>query len=777
MTASQQQIAKRLERVLSFLPGVFRNKKNFNAVMGSIAGSDAELENLFLEVRKQLFIDTANGQYLDMLGSNAGVTRPALIGMVDQDFREFIKLQTYYPKQIKQLLFRLMELFYGRDTIKANIRSEASGPFVVFDKANLIVRADGSDDLVEITFSAAAFNDPTRVTAEEIAAQINAQAPDTLFASTYFNAIDKLDFVEIYTNTFGPVGSIEIVGGSANRFLKFPSTLRLGTTISSRYRLVKQNTTTKLYWAAGDNPNFSLLRNGDSVLLTGAPFLAGNSGSFAINEIKDTGVPASIVSAASAIFQSSNVVRYAMSSTANIFAGNEVVISGFAHSSNNGQFVVLTVDPTYIEVQSARLSSTDDESASATVDLIPNATYISFTNENGQNQGEFGVVSVDDVLFFRPKKKKLESAQRAATVWEVNSNEIIVTLPATPVVVRRSLAGSAHLQGSSALIGKAFTSSVQAINPEFFPIVDGHFFLQKPNGMILRDVTYTYAAKDGDTLLNVTPRIKPVGDKLKVGVGPLSAQNGSNVVTVSTTEPHLLSSGELVRLANFNNFAGLTAEQVNGVRAVTAVVDGLTFQVTVDANASSTATNAPSVDKGEIYTCRNSKILLTNVQQETGYVGSYVFDQKNALYTISELQTTTQQGILLGEFGGSIQLFDSTVFPESTGELVLDYGRANEEGPIRYIAKPSSGTIFLDPAYRFKKSHSSGAAVNLIRSKFATEPGPTGKNFPVYVVDTISPREKLKELLLDAKAAGVSVRFIVVLPDNVYNAYSLYELS
>lgn len=776
MAATQQQIAKRLERVLSFLPGVFRDKKNFTAVMAGISGSDAELENLFLEVRKQLFIDTADGQYLDMLGSNVGVIRPALIGMVDTDYREFIKLQTYYPKQIRQLLFRLMELFYGRDTIKANIRTEASGPFIIFDKANLLISVDGSDELVEITFNASSFNDPNKVTAEEIAAQINAQAPDTLFAATYFNAIDKLDFVELFTDTFGPVGSIEVVGGSANRFLKFPSTMRLGTTISSQYRLVKQNTTMKFYWAAGDNPNFSLLRSGDSVLLTGPSFEPGNVGSFRIQDIVDTGVPASQVSATSAIFQSSNVVRYAMPVTTNIFVGNEVIVSGFSNSSNNGQFVVLNVTGSYIDVQSPRLDNTDDEAASGTVDLIPDAAYISFINENGVDQDTFGVVTVDDVLFFRPKKKKLESSNRAATVWEVNSNEIIVTLPATPVVVRRSLAGSAHLQGTTALIDKAFTSTIQLTNPEFFPLINGHFYLQKPNGMILKDVRYTYAVKDGNTLLNVTPVPRPCGDQLQMGVGPLSAQSGSNVITVSTVEPHLLSSGELVRLANFNGFAGLLAQEINGVRAVTNVIDDLTFTITADTSALATTTNAPSVDKGEVFTSRNSKVLLTNVQHETGYIGAYVFDQDNAPYTISELQTTIQQNILLGEFGGSIQLFDSTVFPEDTGELVINYGCHDEEGPIKYIAKPSAGTIFLDPSYRFKKSHSSGAAINLLRSRFATEPGTTGKNYPVYVVDTVSPREKLKDLLLDAKAAGVSVRFVVVLPDNVYNAYSLYEL-
>lgn len=776
MPANQKQIAKRLERVLSFLPGVFRDKKNFTAVLGAVSSQDAELENLFIEVRKQLFIDTAEGQYLDMLGSNVGVIRPPLIGMVDADYREFIKLQTYYPKQIRQLLFRLMELFYGRDTIKANIRSVSSGPFIVFDKANLLVRVDGGD-IVEITFSAAAFNDPNNVSAEEIAAQINAQAPSTLFSATYFNAIDKLNFVELFTDTFGPVGSIEVVGGSANRFLKFPETMRLGTTVSSQYRLVKNNTSMRLYWAGGDNPNFSLLRDGDSVLLTGTPFLPANSGSYFLNTIVDTGIPASQLAATAATYQSPNVVRYTMPSTTGILAGNEVNVLGFTNSTNNGQFLVVSVASGYIDLQTTRMDNTADESASGVVDLVPNAAYIEYINENGITQSLFGVVTVDDVLFFRPKKKKLESAIRSATVWEVNSNEIIVTLPATPVIVRRSLSGSAHMQGTTASIARAFTSTIELTNPEYFPILDGHFYLQKANGHIIRDIRYTYAARNGNELLNITPQLEPNGDKLQMGVGPLSSTMGSNVVQVTTVEPHGLVSGELVRLANFNQFAGMLAGDINGTRAVTNIIDDLNFTITADIPANATTTNAPAIDKGEVYTTHNSKVVITNIQQGTGYVGSYVYDQENAKYTVSNIQTTIQQPVLLGEFGGSLQVFDSTVFPEATGEVIISYGRQDEEGPVKFIAKPSSGTIFIDPSYRFKKSHESGVAINLLRSKFATEPGASGKNYPVYVVDTVSPREKLKELLLDAKAAGVSVRFIVVLPDNVYNAFSIYEIT
>lgn len=941
--ASTRQIARRLERLFSFMPGAFRDKKNFGAMMGAIAESDADLENLFLEVRKQLFVETAQDQYLDMLGSNLGVNRPPLTGMVDEDFREFIKLQTYYPKQIKQLLFRMMELFYGRDTIKANIRSEAPGNYKVFEGANLLINVDGLHD-VEVTFSESDFNNPESVTAEEIAAQINAKVESVLFAATYRNAIDKQTFLELYTNTFGPVGTITVTGGSANRFLKFPNTQRLGTTIASQYRFVKQNTTMKLYWAGGDNPLFSQIKDGDSVLLTGSTFDEVNKGSFVVESVVDTGVPAITLAASSATLIAPNIVRYNMPTTVNILEGNEVTISGFANASNNGTFLVLSVTSGYIDVASFRTTSADDEasfgsvaysytnessnygpsspddeigcrfkpsstftlssitipdmmifgssstatigmkiyqdsastgtpvpsallasslnavpfngaagsqtfnftpttlnagstylivvyyangtgigynggagpfaimgfdygaslpeneyvaynagswsnspiiafnltitqppaSTSFEVDLLPSASHIAYTNENGVSVDAFSVTTVDDVLFFSPERRKLESSKRPATVWEVNSNEIVIILPATPVVVRRGLAGSSHVQGTSAIITKGFTNKADLVNPEYFPNSNGVFWLQKPNGHIIRDKKYTYAVKSVDSLLNITPPLEPVGTKLKLGVGPLSTVAASSEISVTCTEPHNLSNGERVRFANFEGFNGLSEAVINSTFSVVSVISSTSFTVNASAAASTTGSNSPSADKGEIFTCKGSKVVVTNVQQNTGYVGAYVYDEKRAPYTASEMQTTLTQDLLIGDFGTSISVFNSGVFPENSGEVIFSYGQADEEGPVKYIARPSSTRIFIDPSYRFKKSHSSGAAINLMRSPFPTEVSATGKEYPVYIVDTISPREKLKELLLDAKAAGVSIRFIVVLPDNVYNAFDLY---
>lgn len=775
--ATPKQTAAQLKRLFSYMPGIFAGKKNFSALMGAIAQSDADLTNLFIDVRQQLFIDTASGQYLDMLGSNVGVTRPPLIGMVDQDFRSFIKLETYYPKQIRQLLFRLMELFYGTDTIKASAISATPGPYAVFDGADLQVNIDGIGDF-DIVFSVSDFNTPSSVSSTELAADINSKISSALFASVYTNATDKLDFLQLFTNTYGPVGSITITGGSANRFLKFPSTFNLGADISSQYRLVKQSTTMLLYWAGGDNPEFSLLNVGDSVILTGTPFSTGNRGSFPILAVRDSGVSALILPTTSAILQSPNVVRYTMVSTTNISPGQSVTIAGFSLADNNGTFVVQSVATNaHIDVVSTRTTHTDDETHAGTVDLLPGASHIEFSNENGTTTGTFGVTTTDDVLFFRPTKMRLESAARQATIWEVTPNSITVTLPATPIVIRRGLAGSAHLQGTTAAIVQASPNSITLASDDFFPLTNGRFWLQSADGYLDTSVAYTYTTLDPSTktLSGLSQPIAAIGTQLKLGVAPLASSSGTQTITVTTIAPHGMNTGEIVNFADFIGFAGITDVQLNGNWTVNTIIDQVTFTVNVGGSASSTATNSPELNKGHITTTHGSKVEITNIQQGTGYVGSYIYDPLHAPYTISGVQAKTQQSLLVGAFAGSIQLDDSSVFTSDSGEVVISYGRADEEGPIRYIAVPSTGSIFLDPAYRFKKSHPSGVAINLLSSRAGTQVTPNGSDFPVYVVDTVGPRNTLEVLIQDAAAAGVFINFVVVLPHNVYNAFGLYS--
>jgi len=57
---------------------------------------------------------------------------------------------------------------------------------------------------------------------------------------------------------------------------------------------------------------------------------------------------------------------------------------------------------------------------------------------------------------------------------------------------------------------------------------------------------------------------------------------------------------------------------------------------------------------------------------------------------------------------------DTSDFPDQESYIVLDFGTDNQEGPIRVLGRPSTGSLLIDPSYRFKKTHEVGADITLI---------------------------------------------------------------
>jgi hypothetical protein len=167
--------------------------------------------------------------------------------------------------------------------------------------------------------------------------------------------------------------------------------------------------------------------------------------------------------------------------------------------------------------------------------------------------------------------------------------------------------------------------------------------------------------------------------------------------------------------------------------------------------------------------------MVTNVGQNTGYFGAYLYNPLVSGIAPSIERADLSAEILKGTIASVITCDDVSEFPDAPGLLMIDYGTDRQEGPIKYIAVPNSTSLYLDPAYVFQQTHPAGSTVNVVRSLLPTQPSADAREYATYITDTTVPRETLKDLLRAAAAASVVIRFIVVLPENVYNAYSLYE--
>jgi hypothetical protein len=144
--------------------------------------------------------------------------------------------------------------------------------------------------------------------------------------------------------------------------------------------------------------------------------------------------------------------------------------------------------------------------------------------------------------------------------------------------------------------------------------------------------------------------------------------------------------------------------------------------------------------------------------------GPYMYDTSQP-FTISEVGTALNQN-LDGTMPKVISVLDASAFPDTFGYLLLGYGTQEQEGPIPYIARPSSNTLLISPAYTIKKYHPIGTDISLVQ-KSAVQISQDGTDYPFYVTDVVSGRIYAQNLIQSIAAAGINVIFTILYPGDV----------
>ena len=166
---------------------------------------------------------------------------------------------------------------------------------------------------------------------------------------------------------------------------------------------------------------------------------------------------------------------------------------------------------------------------------------------------------------------------------------------------------------------------------------------------------------------------------------------------------------------------------------------------------------------------RRERIGAMHVQPDetTDVLGPYVYDEQK-LYSIGSSYSTLTQAAN-SSTGTILQLADSTSFPDSQGFLVLDFGTKNEEGPIPYLARPSSNSLLLSPSYKLKKRHEIGADCSFIVENKPHIVKKDGSDFSSYLTDIASGRIYTQQLIDSVTATGIALVFFIIFP----NSYGL----
>lgn len=148
-----------------------------------------------------------------------------------------------------------------------------------------------------------------------------------------------------------------------------------------------------------------------------------------------------------------------------------------------------------------------------------------------------------------------------------------------------------------------------------------------------------------------------------------------------------------------------------------------------------------------------------------GSEGPYCFDTSKGYLISGEECNTTQE--VNSNSNMIIQVDNSSDIPDAPGKLIFAFGTSSEEGPVPYIARPSTTTLIIDPSYRFENVHPIGTNISLVSLDHAYKPAQDGSDFQFYETDVISGRIYAEELIALVSATGINVVITILYPEDL----------
>lgn len=143
----------------------FFGGKNWDAIIEALGRVDDYVLELARNVICQFSESTAEGQYLDVLGSNKGIRRPYSAGLTDDQFRQLL-IEFGTGQVTYNSVTALLECVYGPDALRA-FADSGDGPWVISNGQTLVLTFEGIDHTV--TFDSADFVSIGAATALEVA--------------------------------------------------------------------------------------------------------------------------------------------------------------------------------------------------------------------------------------------------------------------------------------------------------------------------------------------------------------------------------------------------------------------------------------------------------------------------------------------------------------------------------------------------------------------------------------------------------------------------------
>jgi|GEM_PF-5543961 len=369
---------------------------------------------------------------------------------------------------------------------------------------------------------------------------------------------------------------------------------------------------------------------------------------------------------------------------------------------------------------------------------------------NGNGIPELGVSQnqVDDFTYYRPDLGNVLLSERPAAIVETNARELIVILPVTSPIVKRTLKGGHHFhQGLTNAVGVTSNTVTLGSSAGFDPLGGA----TRP--VISRRASKGIVSSIGATTVNlISAEGWNVSGSFHAANDPsvfyyYEGKSGNQLQNVTPT-PESSLAGAPVKYIERYTYTGVSGNDLTGVFP-----------------------NPTQLLGAELMAC--GALLVEN------FPGGFLFDP-GAQFINSKNATAIAQDIDQGDVKTLLQVDDVTDFNEE-GHFVIEFGTDAQEGPIRYLAKIGTAGIIVDPSHVFQKDHLKGSTIRMIRQIGPYTPKADGRDYPIYTTSTSPARDLLARYLRLIAASGVRIRFEIRIPDQKWdvrtNLYSTDPLA
>lgn len=757
----------KVDRIFDLLPKYFnaRADENWSGLVSAIGAEDERLAQLAEEVRKQFFVKTSSRPYIDRLAANNNLQRPRFVGMSDGDFRRFIPIVSYQPKQVKRIIDEMLDLFFLKEATTAFLSTGLYEPFALSDTWDLNITVDAVNQ-ERIVFSTSDFTNIAAATANEVAAAYNRQAKYS-YAITYYDSNTKQTYIRIFTNTIGAQGSMSISGGLANIGFELNGFLNaLGTGSNTQWIITKVGNTVTFTYNAGTVPGVESLLPGDIFLCD----LAGNKGSFTLTSVD--------IRLKSFQFENLLATPGTISQTTSKQAKwmRPVKVTSFAQRR---RALVWETIPGKVSIEMPATPSIVNRDAKGgmhingeigLVTAIVSPTSLTLQEATGLPTEGYFLIEPVTAITARLRGNTSE------TVTTVTSNGRVIS-----DFIRYHYTG---ISGNSLTGITPNLPSVTALNEVTITT------LSRTSNILTATVANDFAAGDaifikdstgipvltttGDTTTNSTT-LNNVGSIIGVSPGQKIIGTGipADTVVSSIAGPTTI----IMSKASTATWTGLAVDFNENTNGPFAVASATATQFTVNQIGSNgtAVTGGIASKEAPMLAPSNFKIIITtSVSSDiTEIKGPYIW-QLDAPFTLSADTSTTVSNIVAGKTYKLLSLNTNDI-PDGPGYIVIDYGKNNQEGPVQYLYKAAEDILAIDPSYTFQQFHDANASVVAVSKLGPHIPTGLGNEYPPYLTNPPDARKLLQELITSVASAGIFIDFIIRYPVQLYGTINVYD--